>query len=457
MANQEGVALKAWTNESVRETLLHTTLENGLQVFLLPKRGFRKSFATFSTHYGSIDRTFVPVGGKAAQVFPDGIAHFLEHKLFEEEKGDATDRFAEIGASSNAFTNYTSTTYLFSATDDFDKGVGILLDFVQHPYFTPESVDREKGIIEQEIRMYLDDPGWHLFHNLTDALFVHHPVRVEVAGTVKSIQNITVDHLRMCYDTFYRPENMVFFAVGDLDPERTLEVIRQGVRMDRPTGPIERVMPEEPDTVREPYVERRMPVSRPSLLLGFKEAEHGPGGYVLREVATALLLEVVFGASSELYDKLYERGLIDDRLSLFSFGTPAFGATVIGGETTDPDALAEALLDGIQTVQKAGISEEAFERARRKALGEVVGLFDSPEAIAFGFVDAHFKGVSLFDELDALHKVERGDLERRLREHLVTDRMSRSVIRPLDGAAQAGEEETLQEEPRSLAKEPTVR
>ncbi len=426
--------LEAWENQSVRETLLHTTLDNGLEVFLLPKRGFRKSFATFSTHYGSIDRTFVPVGAKEPKTFPDGIAHFLEHKLFEEEKGDATDRFAAIGASSNAFTNYTSTTYLFSATEAFEQGVDILLDFVHHPHFSPESVNREKGIIEQEIRMYLDDPGWHLFHNLTNALFVHHPVRVEVAGTVESIQEITVEHLRLCYDTFYRPENMLFFAVGDIDPERTLETVRRGLRREKPAGPIRRVMPDEPDQVRERYVEGRMAVSRPSLLLGFKEAEHGRAGYVLREVATALLLEVVFGPSSALHDRLYEKGLIDDRLSLFTFGTPDFGATVVGGETTDPQALADALLEGIEVARREGISEEAFERARRKALGEVVGLFDSPEAIAFGFVDAHFKGVSLFDELETLRKVCLQDLEHRLRDHLTEERLSRSVILPLEAA-----------------------
>jgi len=227
----------------------------------------------------------------------------------------------------------------------------------------------------------------------------------------------------------------VFFAVGDLDPVQTLRTVQRALRFAPRLGPIRRILPEEPDTPRVSYVERRMPVSRPSLLLGFKETEHGVAGYADREVATSLLLETVFGPSSAVHDRLYAQGLIDDRLSLFTFGTPDFGATVVGGETTDPEALTASLLEGIEAARREGISEAAFERARRKALGEVIGLFDSPEAIAFGFVDAHFKGISLFDEVDALVRVRREDLERRLNAHLVPQRMARSVILPMEEAA----------------------
>jgi len=412
------------------EALYARRLASGVRAYVLPKPGFAKSFATFSTRYGSIDRVFVPPGASQPVEVPDGIAHFLEHQLFEEEDGSASDRFAAIGADDNAFTTFGQTTYLFSATERFREGVDILLDFVQHPHFTPESVEKEKGIIEQEIRMRLDDPGTRAFHNLTQALFQAHPVRLPVEGSVASIRSISVDLLERCYATFYHPENMVFFAVGDLDPETVFAQVEAAVPSRPGSPPQRRVYPDEPRGPARTWVEEEAVISRPVLLLGIKEGQVGDAGFLEREVETGILLELMYGASSSWHEKVYAEGLIDDRFAAYYFGGPDFAATMIGGETPDPHELRRRIEARFGEMAQGGIDGEAFERARRKAMGEFVALFDAPEAIAHAFVDGIFKSVSIFDLRRVLESVRPDDLERRLREHFVADMVAASAIVP---------------------------
>jgi predicted Zn-dependent peptidase len=412
------------------EALYGARLRSGARAYVLPKPGFAKSFATFSTRYGSIDRVFVPPGATAPVEVPDGIAHFLEHQLFEEEDGNAADRFAAIGADDNAFTTFGQTTYLFSATDAFRDGVDILLDFVQHPHFTERGVEKEKGIIEQEIRMRLDDPGTRAFHNLTRALFQAHPVRLPVEGSVESIRAITTDLLETCYATFYHPENMVFFAVGDLDPEELIRYVDERITPRAGSPPLKRLYPEEPRTVASAWVEERAVVARPVLVVGVKETSLGREGYLRREVETGLLLDLLYGRSSPWYQAAYADGLIDDRFAAYYFGGPDFAASMIGGETADPHALRERIEARARELAETGIDAAAFERLRRKAMGEFVALFDAPEAIAHAFVDGIFKDVSLFDLRATLAAVRREDLERRLREHFVPEAIAASAILP---------------------------
>ena len=415
------------------EKLYHDRLRSGVRAYVLPKPGFAKSFATFSTRYGSIDNVFVPPGASSAVEVPDGIAHFLEHQLFEEKDGNASDRFAAIGADDNAFTTFGQTTYLFSATERFREGVDILLDFVQHPHFTDKSVEKEKGIIEQEIRMRLDDPGTRAFHNLTQALFQAHPVRRAVEGSVASIRSITVDMLERCYGTFYHPENMVFFAVGDIDPEELIRRVDEAVPPRPGSPPMKRLYPEEPSGVAKPWVEERALINRPVLVLGIKEAQTGEG-YLQREVETGLLLELLYGRSSRWHEKAYADGLIDDHFGMYYFGGPDFAATVLGGETPDPRQLRRSVEARVEELKREGIDPERFERLRRKAMGEFVALFDAPEAIAHSFVDGIFKNVSLFDLRRILEEVRSADLERRLREHFVPEMVAASAILPSEQA-----------------------
>jgi predicted Zn-dependent peptidase len=417
------------------ETLYASRLPSGLMAYVLPRPGFQKRYATLSVRYGSDDSTFVPPGAQEPVTVPDGIAHFLEHKMFDQPYGDASDRFAAIGASSNAFTNHNSTTYLFSATEGFEEGLDILTDFVLSPHFTPEGVEREKGIIEQEIRMYLDDPSWAVFHHLLEGLFVKHPLRIEVAGRVESIRRITPQDLTLCYESFYRPDNMVFFAVGDVDPQAVETHLLPRFSQPRPGSPARRVVPSEPAQVCRAWTEVRMPVARPLVFLGFKERQVGREGYVRREVATGLLLSALLGPSSALYEELRREGWVDDPLTLFYYGGPEAAASVVGAETSDPRGLVDRVVQGVRAAQRHGVDPAVFERLRRSAMGEVVAVFDAPEALAAAFVEDHMRGFDLSERLEVLQHLTVADLEERLRAHLTDDALAVSVVWPDENGA----------------------
>ena len=212
--------------KQLQEELYHEKLENGLEVYILPKKGFNKTFATFTTKYGSIDNHFVPLGSEEYIKVPDGIAHFLEHKLFEKEDGDVFQQFSKQGASANAFTSFTRTAYLFSSTSNVELNLDTLMDFVQEPYFSEKTVEKEKGIIGQEITMYDDNPDWRLYYGVIQNLYENHPVRIDIAGTVESISHINKDLLYECYGTFYHPSNMLLFVVGPVNVEQTMKQIK---------------------------------------------------------------------------------------------------------------------------------------------------------------------------------------------------------------------------------------
>jgi len=302
----------------LNETLYEEKLPNGLHVYVLPKEGFQKTYATFSTRYGSIDNHFQVEGGPEIRV-PDGIAHFLEHKMFEEPTGDVFATFASRGASANAFTSFERTVYLFSATGQIMENITTLIDFVQNPYFTEENVEKEKGIIGQEINMYRDNPDWRAYYGLIEALYSKHPVRIDIAGTIPSITEIPKDMLYDCYHTFYHPSNMTVFIAGGVNPEEVISHIRanQAAKTFKPQGEIRRFFETEPEAVETERKETVLPVSLPKCLFGFKEkALREEGDAILkRELTTKLVLEVLLGASSPIYQKLYNEGLISDNFS----------------------------------------------------------------------------------------------------------------------------------------------
>src|SRR3954466_11613071 len=211
----------------IQEEIYHEKLENGLEVFILPKKGFNKTYATFTTKYGSIDNHFMPLEKSEFLKVPDGIAHFLEHKLFEKEDGDVFQQFSKQGASANAFTSFTRTAYLFSSTSNVEQNLETLMDFVQEPYFSEKTVEKEKGIIGQEITMYDDNPDWRLYFGLIQNLYRNHPVKIDIAGTIESISHITKDWLYECYNTFYHPSNMLLFITGPVDPESFMNQVKE--------------------------------------------------------------------------------------------------------------------------------------------------------------------------------------------------------------------------------------
>ncbi|MET1178085.1 pitrilysin family protein [Peribacillus simplex] len=419
----------------LKEELFHEKMDNGLEVYILPKSGFNKSFATFTTNYGSIDNHFKPLNGTEFSKVPDGIAHFLEHKLFEKEDGDVFQQFSKQGASANAFTSFTRTAYLFSSTSDFDRNLTTLIDFVQEPYFSEKTVEKEKGIIGQEINMYDDNSDWRLYFGTIANMYHQHPVKIDIAGTVESIADITKDMLYECYNTFYHPSNMLLFVVGPVDVESTMKLIRdnQNNKGYNEQPAVERKFDEEPEVVAKDKEVLRMNVQTPKVMLGIKAINVHQSGLQLlkRELATNIYLEMLFGKSSPLHEELYEEGLIDQTFSYDYTQEQGFGFALIGGDSAKPDELRESLF-GILQKSKAGtgLNEESLQRTIKKKIGSFLRSLNSPEYIANQFTRYAFNDMNLFDVVSVLEKLTIEDI-REVAEDLISDqRMTDCQVLP---------------------------
>ncbi|ADH99311.1 EF-P 5-aminopentanol modification-associated protein YfmH [Salisediminibacterium selenitireducens] len=409
--------------EQLDETLYKETLPNGLEVFILPKPGFRKTFATFTAKYGSMDRSFTPIGQKDPMTVPDGIAHFLEHKMFEDEDGDVFQVFSKQGASANAFTSFTRTAYLFSSTSMVNENVETLLDFVQKPYFTSESVEKEKGIIGQEIRMYEDNPDWRNFFGLLKAMYQKHPVAIDIAGTVESIDEITADLLYSCYETFYHPANMALFIVGNVDQNEMMTLVRNNQNnksFDRLEKTPRNLFTEEPAEVNQKTVTVEMPVQTGKVLLGIKDHRQELFGQDLLkyELAMEIVMDLLFGQSSENYSKLYRQGLIDDSFGYDFTHEEGFGFSVVGGDSEKPEVLAETLKSMLKEALEKGLDETSFERIRKQKLGQFLRSLNSPEFIANQFTRYHFLGIDLFEGVPALESLRFQEVEDIMKDHM---------------------------------------
>ncbi len=422
-------------NQALGELLYHYRVDPGMDLFIMPRPGYRKKYAIFSTRFGSIDNRFRVEPEQDFIELPDGVAHFLEHKLFEDEQGNVFDRFAALGASANAFTSFTQTTYLFSCTANFNENLNELLNFVQEPYFTEQTVAKEQGIIGQEIRMYEDHPHWRVFFNLLESLYRLHPVRNDIAGTVESISRITPDLLYRCYNTFYHPSNMAVFIVGDINPEQTASLVEQNIssRGHSPQGAIVRDYPDEPAEINQAKAVQELVVSEPICYLGFKDlVAAGLDGRDLmrREIMMELVLDIIFGTSEKLYNDLYREDLIDEGFGFEYSAESTYAFTMVGGETKNPDQLYERMMASIKEVIQNGISDEQFERHRRKLLGGYIRRFNSLEFIANNFLAYRFRGSDLFELPVLLQEVKRREALALIEENLNPDRHALSLILP---------------------------
>jgi len=422
-------------NEQLQITAYHDQLPNGLDVYVIPKEGFKQTFALFSTKYGSIDREFVVPGESQSTIVPDGIAHFLEHKMFEQESGeDVFQSFARYGASPNAFTSFDMTSYLFSCTDNVEENLTILLNYVQDPYFTDENVEKEKGIIGQEIRMYDDNPDWRVFFNLLVGLYESHPINIDIAGTVESISKITKETLYTCYNTFYHPSNMNICVVGDIDPAKIHQLIRdnQAAKQFERQADIQRIFPTEAAKVANPRIERQMPVSMPKIQFGYKDMNTGLTGrdLLFNEYATGVGLEALIGKSSPLFNELYEQGVIDKRFGWSYDATPHYVHSIFGGSSKEPERLLETVEKAFAEVVKNGINETEFNRARVKMIGQMLGEMDSPRAICRSFASYKFRDADYFEIVPLLESLTLDQVNQRLREHLNPVMRSVSLIMP---------------------------
>lgn len=416
---------------NLQETIYYERMDNGLDVYVLPKAGFQKTYATFSTKYGSIDNHFQVEGQEEVQV-PDGIAHFLEHKMFEEPEGDIFAKFAEQGASANAFTSFDRTVYLFSSTSHIEESLQTLIDFVQRPYFTDENVEKEKGIIGQEINMYRDNAAWRVYFGLIEAMYHIHPVHIDIAGTIESIGTITKETLYTCYHTFYHPSNMLLFVVGGVDPKGIFELVRsnQAAKSFEPQGDIRRIFEEEPVEVKEARRVAKLPVSLPRCLFGCKEPRLGLEGRALLEyeVTTRLMLDLMMGSSSPLYQTLYEEGLTTDSFGSEYTCSPDYAFSIIGGESKDPDGLVKRVQELIDERKASGFEQAAFERIRNKSIGSYLRMLNSPEAIANEFTKYKFRDTDLFDILSVYETLTLEQVHQRLKDHFDWNRLAVSIV-----------------------------
>lgn len=415
-------------NERLGERYYEIDHKSGLKILVYPKENYASAYAMFGTRYGSIDTDFRLQGEKNFTSVPEGIAHFLEHKLFESEDLDAFERYAKTGASANAYTSFDRTCYLFSCTDNFKESLEILLDFVTHPYFTEATVQKEQGIIGQEIQMCRDEAGWESLFALLRAMYHMHPVRIDIAGTVESIADITADLLYTCYNTFYNLSNMVLCVAGNVNPDEVLEVADRVLQKAQPVE-IERKFHEEPREVKEAYVEERLAVAAPIFSLGFKEAVETPERTLKELILSNVILEAVCGKTTPFYTELLESGLCNTSFDCEYFAGYGYAAWIFTGETPDARAVEEKLVGRIRALQKTGIAEKDFLRIRKKLYGRTVMQFNDIDAIANGMVAAHFRGESIFDDAEILENLTVDEVNARLRSAIDTDCRSLAVIR----------------------------
>ena len=424
-------------NDIIKEELYFETLENGLRVYFMPKRGFVKKYAILATDFGSNDLEFVPKGECDRIRVNEGIAHFLEHKMFEQpDGGNAFDLFSKYGASANAFTNFNMTAYLFSATENFNECLTHLIDYVQTPYYTEENVEKEKGIIAQEIKMYDDDPSWQVYFNALKAMYQKHNVRIDIAGDVDSIYKITPDELYKCYNTFYNPSNMILFVIGDLDENEVMDVIKKANHsdIDKIEGKIQRFPNEEPKEIAQKEIVEKYQVSMPMFNIAYKDEDVNLRGKELlkKEVVSDILCDMIFKTGSELNEDMYMKGMVNDSFYGGFYSEVEYAFTLISGEGKDPHKVKDTITEYLERYKKEGLSRVGFERAKKKKIGEFLKYMDSMEFIANNFISYAFKDVNILDYLEVLKEVEFEDVENRLRTHFKEENCVISIVEPIE-------------------------
>lgn len=399
-------------NKKLNEKIYCAVHSSGVSIYFCPKPLFAETYVMFGTKFGSTTDRFIADGEDKPTIIPDGTAHFLEHKMFENEDGiDVFDIFGKYGASANAFTSFDKTVYEFSCTDNFEKNLETLLKFVQAPYFTKETVAKEQGIIGQEIRMYEDTPSWRVMLNLLKAMYKNNSLRIDIAGTVESIAEITPEMLYKIYDNFYNPANMALCICGPADPDVILNVCDRTLKKTEQKHP-QRILHEEQSDVYKSEIRDKMPISIPYFCIGVKDFGHtlSPTEKSKREIAFALLLNILFGKSSEIYKRLYEDGLINESFDSEYSISDSYSLVMISGESMDPDRVYTIIKEEIAKLRTSGISDDAFDLNKRALLGGAIDIFDKTDDTVYSMMTSHFSGIDFFDSFEAYYSVTKEDV-----------------------------------------------
>ena len=421
-------------NLKIKEKLYIEKLQNGLTVMIIPKKDVRKKYVIWGTNYGSNDYKFVVPGENNETEVPKGVAHFLEHKLFEQENGvNSLDALTALGVNANAYTTNDHTAYLFECTDNFYEALDELMDYVQHPYFTDENVEKEKGIIGQEIMMYDDYPEWRVYLNTLEAMYHNHPVKLDITGTIESISKIDKEILYKCYNTFYNPENMVMVICGDFDPEELLKEVKKRLLPIKPNGKIKRIYPEEPESIVKPTIEQKFDVSQPVYTIGIKDTipkeKMEKREIVKREISMQIILELLLGNSSELYQKMYKEGVIYRGIGYSYDLAKNYANILISGQSDNPERVYELIKEKIKEFKQKGINEEDFNRIKKKIYGEYIQEYNDVSSIAKMFLADYFKGVNSFDYVEEIEHINKDELLLMLKDVFKEDKMVISIVR----------------------------
>ena len=390
------------------ETLIKEKLENGLNIYIFPKKDYVKQYAMLSVDFGSNDIEFIDVKNGRKRNMPLGIAHFLEHQLFEDKEESIFDKFADLGASANAYTNFDSTNYLFSSSSNFEDSLINLIEFVEDPYFSDENVKKEKGIILQEIKMYQDNPYWRSYFNLLSALYLNHPVKNDIAGTEESVLSITSEDLYICYYNFYLPSNMDLILIGDIDAPRIINLIRENqAKKHFPhfKNPV-RIIKEEPENTAQKIVQEKMNISRPMVQIAFKDPVTGeePSQTIKKEYIVNILLDIVLGNSSKNYNQLYEQGVIDNSFSCSYHKKPDYAYVHLHGESSRPDMMRKRIKEKLVDIDQDEIRAN-FKRIKRKYQGSFIRLFNNFNHLAAEFINYRRLGIDIFDLAEIIDQI----------------------------------------------------
>ena len=415
----------------IKEKAYIEKLENGMKVIIIPKQHTKKKYIIWGTHFGSIDNHFImPQTGEEGYI-PDGVAHFLEHKMFEQPDGtNSLDTLMALGLDANAYTTNDHTAYLFECTDHFEEGLNELMDYVQHPYFTDENVEKEKGIIGQEIKMYDDDPGWQLYMNTLDCMYKENPIKIDIAGTVESISKINPDVLYKCYNTFYHPSNMTMVVCGDFEPEKLLEEIKKRLLPKTNQSDIKRIYTEKENKINMPEKTSQMEVSTPIFMMGYKDIENNEKDVVKKHIAIEILLNIIIGKSSELYKELYENGLLLAQPDFDYEFSSQYAHVLISGVSKEPKKIIEKIVEKVELLKRNGLEDEEFERARRKLYGEYVIEYNNVANIGRMFLADTMKEVQSFDYIEEFETVTKEYAQDILRIIFKNENKVVSIIEP---------------------------
>ncbi len=419
-------------NKRTDEKYTHIKHPTGLDIYIWRMENYSTTHALFGTKYGSINTKFKTKDQPDFITVPNGIAHYLEHKLFENEDCDVFSLYAKTGASANAYTSFDRTCYLFSTTNNVYDSLEILLNFVQEPYFTEETVRKEQGIIGQEIRMYDDNAGWRVFFNMLQGMYHNHPVKIDIAGTVESIAEINADLLYKCYYTFYNLNNMVLSIAGDVDPDRVLAVCDKCLKPNENIR-LETAFEEEPETVCRSEVVQQLEIAVPMFHIGFKAKPEKGLAALKADIETNFVLSLLADESADFYKKLYDEGLINSSFSSEAFSGDGYFCSIFAGESRNPRLVRDKIIDEIKRCKKEGLDEERFNIIKKSYYGSLIRDLNDAEAVATIMLNNGMEKLSAFDNIEAVAACTFEDVTARLEKQFNTDNVVLSIIDPIGG------------------------